>query len=90
MRKVILLALVTALLASCSSMDIFGLWSNEPQKKEENPQELYREAQGALAKKKFKEAEEKFKKGSGSKPTGEYGRISKIGACRVLLQKRRL
>ncbi len=50
------------LILSLSSCSLFGLFGKGEKETEKSPEELYQEAQGALARKKFKEAEEKFRK----------------------------
>ncbi len=73
--KRLLLLLLTLALTSCSLTGLFG-------KKEENvksPEQLYIEAQGALAKKEFKKAEEKFKKVLEATPQGRMAESARLG-----------
>ncbi len=59
MKRLLLCSLFIASLASCSWFGIFGKEENGPQA---TPQSLFQQAQRALARKDYKEAEDKFKK----------------------------
>ena len=76
-RIIALLALVTFSFTSCSFFGLFG--KKEEQQQDKPAEQLYQEAQSALARKKYKEAEEKFKRILESGPQNQMAESARLG-----------